>query len=224
MFETIKDAFYITKGRIILLQPLIIFLLVTTFATLPLKSLSNSPIAFYAVLLNLLLLSVAFCCGWFGMVKKAILTFDKNELNNRSSADDIKLFKEFFPSVGEYFLPACGAFLILGIISTLFSILIFKVGTHFFANTDLLAQMFNQTMMPIDKQREFLTSLSDTELLTLNKYIFYFAFFYFLFNIMFLFFPAILFLKTKNPLKVLFQSICCAFKKPLLTIGIYFYL
>lgn len=224
MFKTIKDAFFITKNKIILLQPLIIFLLILTFAVLPLKPLANNPLAFYAVFINLMLLSIAFGCGWFGMIKKAVLSFDFSSPSKHGSREELNLFKEFFPAVGDYFLSLCAASILFVIISTGFSILIFKIGTHIFSNTDLLVQMFNQSMMPLDKQKEFLASLSQAQLFVLNKYIFYFAFWYFLFNLLFMFYPAIIFLETKNPFKALFKSVCFVFKKPLLVIGIYFYL
>ena len=224
MLKTIKDSFFITKNKIILVQPLIIFLLILTFAVLPLKSLANNPVAFYAVFVNLLLLAVAFCCGWFGMIKKAVLSFVSSPDVKSSSKEELNLFKEFFPSVGDYFLPMCVAAVLFFAISTGFSVLIFKIGTHFFSNTDLLVQMFNQSMMPLDKQKEFIASLSQTQLIVLNKYIFYFAFWYFLFNILFMFYPAVIFVETKNPFKALIKCMCFTFKKPLLVIGIYFYL
>ena len=101
MFKTIKDAFLITKNKIIVLQPLILFLLIMTFAVLPLKALNGNPVAFYAVLLNIILLTVAFCCGWFGIIKKTVLNFDFESPSKHGSAEDLALLKEFFPSVGE---------------------------------------------------------------------------------------------------------------------------
>jgi len=221
MFKIIKYAFLITKNKIILMQPLIIFLLILTFALTPLKALHENPVAFYAVLTNIALMTIAFFSGWFGMIKKTVLDFDEQKTNNQKSAqDDLNLLKEFFPSVGEYFLSMCGCALILSVCFCAISYLF----AHYFANNDLVMQMLNKTIQPVAQQKEFIESLSTEQLLTLNKYIFSFAFASFLFHIMILFYPAVIFFKTKNPFTALFESIKCIIKKPLFTIGIYFYL
>lgn len=225
MFKIFKNSLQITKDNLILIQPLIIFLLIISFALYPLKALQNNTTAFILVLINFSLLCFAFCAGWFGMIKKAVLNFKYKQMGVEYEAkNEIALLKSFFPAVGQYFLPVCGFGFLFILLSFVFSQVVFKLGMYLFSDINILIDLLNASSKTVQEQINFLNSLSTEQLLLLNKWVFYFSFAYFIFNLFMFFAPAILFFKSKNPFVVLWRSILCPLKRPVATIGLYFYL
>lgn len=216
MLKILKQSFFILKQNIIITQPLIIFLLILTFLITPLQSLKQSNWIFL-IIINLALLTVAFISGWFGMIKQTIFNH-KLQLTDKQTS--LELLKKFFPSVGEYFLPTCLAGIVFIIINFIFAFATIKIGNYLFSDISVFIQMLQSTTKPIAEQKAFLEALSSGDLLLLNKWILFFIFSYFLTNILLLFYPAILFFKTKNPFKIAFYSVLCVFKKPLFAIGL----
>lgn len=225
MFKIFKNSLQITKDNLVLIQPLIIFLLIISFALYPLKALQNNTTAFILVLINFSLLCFAFCAGWFGMIKKAVLNFKYKQMGvEYESENEMTLLKSFFPAVGQYFLPVCGFCFLLIILSFIFSQFIFKFGMYLFLDANILIEFLNQSSKSPQEQVNFLNTLSATQQILLIKWLLYLIFSNFIFNLFIFFSAPILFFKSKNPFVVLWHSILCVFKKPINTIGLYFHL
>lgn len=225
MFKIFKDSFLILRDNLILIQPLILFLLVSTFSVAPLQNTQQQNFIFWFVITNILLLCSAFCAGWFGMVKKAVLNYRYKQMGVEYEAEnEMTLLKSFFPAVAQYFLPVCGFCFLLIMLSFVFSQFVFKFGMYLFSDANILIEFLNQSSKSPQEQVNFLNTLSATQQILLIKWLLYLIFSNFIFNLFIFFSAPILFFKSKNPFVVLWHSILCVFKKPINTIGLYFHL
>ncbi|MBO5948334.1 hypothetical protein J6Q66_05815 [bacterium] len=225
MIKIFKNSFLITKNNLILIQPLILFLLITSFSVLPLQKLQQNAYGFYLVLLNILLLCSAFVAGWFGMIKKAVLNYRYKEMGVEYETNkDISLLKSFFPSVGQYFFPTCALGLLLSLITFVFIQVMAKVGLFLFSDISLLVKTLEISAKSVGEQVTFLNSLTTEQVMLLNKWLVFFMVTHFLFYLFLVFSPTIMFFKSKNPFIVLGQSISCVFKRPIVVISICIYL
>lgn len=225
MIKIFKNSFLITKNNLILIQPLILFLLITSFSVLPLQKLQQNAYGFYLVLLNILLICSAFVAGWFGMIKKAVLNYRYKEMGVEYETNkDISLLKSFFPSVGQYFFPTCALGLLLSLITFVFIQVMAKIGLLLFSDISILVKTLEISAKSVAEQVTFLNSLSPEQVILLNKWLVFFMVTHFLFYVFLVFAPAIMFFKSKNPFVVLGQSISCVFKRPIVVMSVCIYL
>lgn len=197
MFKYIKDSFNLTNKYIILATPLILFSLLLSVYVLVISS-SNMIFALMFAFILVVLMIAAFLSGWFGMVKDCVSKDDFEEPN--------MLIKNFSSGVGEYFLSVLGMIFNVFVLSALIVLAAYFTGMKFIGDIGITPEALSKSMESVTTMKEFLLSLSDTQLLKLNLWnLLLFASMsvtYFLF----MFYPPALFFKTKNPFKALVAS------------------
>ncbi len=193
----IQKAFDITRENLILAQPLIIFMIVLSFTLAGLAMQSNK-ITYYVFAVANILLSTAFVAGWFYMIKQGIY-FNKRIENGeyrkpeeRASAS-FALGKEFFPGVGEYFLPATFTTAVYLVVAAIVTFLIYKAGIHFLPNPDIdINKLYAASNSTPAEMKNFVLSLSFEQIKALNLWIYYIGLSFFIFSFLTLFwFPAV---------------------------------
>lgn len=224
-FKAINKSFGITWRNLILTQPFILFMLIFSILSGGLAGVMRNNAAFIVCTLSLLLLITAFLAGWFYMTKKTI-SFD---LDDTTEADDkayksFGLVKQFFPGVGEYFLPVT----LLGILYLLFTLcvvfLAFKLGIKYIGMPDIDIAKLNAAADSSRDMQAYFSTLPYDKVLSIVKWVSY----SFLIAIGIQFFtmwwiPA-LFYNTKNPLKAFLLGIKFLFRKFGASLGIMLFL
>lgn len=178
MSSLIKKAFDITKENLIIAQPLILFLIILMFTTSTLMQQTNK-YAYVIFLIANLLLCTAFLAGWFYMIIKAIAHNKKAEngeyKNNQEKTEaSMALGKEFFPGVGDYFLPMTFTMLFYIAVYLLILFVSFKAGLKFIPHPQLnwVEFMTAANSTPVEMQK-YVSTLSFTQLKSLNLWMFY---------------------------------------------------
>lgn len=209
MSSLIQKAFNITKENIIIAQPLILFLLITTFTFSALMQQTNK-IYYLVFSVANILLCTAFIAGWFYMIKQAIWHNKKVENDEYRNDDDKRaasnaLSKEFFFGVGEYFLSITYTTLVYIVLYGLLVYLSFKAGLRLLPNPHINPHDFMTAVnsTPAEMQK-YVYSLSFDQLKAMNIWMLFIGgiFSVFTFLTMFLF-PAV-YDKKETSLKMLF--------------------
>lgn len=233
----IKKALDITKENIILAQPLVIFMIVLSFtlAGLAMQAHKGSYMVF---LIANVLLCTAFFAGWFYMVKQGILlnrrveNGEYKDPQDRASAS-IGLGKEFFPGVGEYFLPMTLTMIIYTAAYVLVLFLGYKAGMHFLPNPHLdvnqIYSMANATPAEIQK---YVYSLNLEQLRAINLWMLFMGTIVTVFTFLTMFmFPAVFDKKSEKkelffftPFTAFNRNLVFIFKNFLGSIGILLFL
>ena len=222
-FMYIKRAFGITKDNIILAQPLVLYLVVISLTMAGLAQQGNKT-AFMVFALANILLTTAFCAGWFYMVKKTIEHSKKEfEKSEEQSMASFALVKDFFPGVGEFFLPV--TFLII-IYTTLFFAVMYlgyKFGLHALPHPHINWPEMMAAQTP-EQMQKFVHSLSFTQIKILNLWMFYMGAVFFLFSFLTLFlYPAMIY-DSKNPFIAFWINIKFVFKNFFGSLGLLIFL
>jgi len=114
------------------------------------------------------------------------------------------LLKIFPAGVGEYMLPVVGMIFNILLISFAFIAISYFVGMKFIGSTGISPEAFAKALESTALLKAFVASLTEEQLIKLNCWnlliLFTLAFMYF----MVVFYPPVLFLKTKNPFRALF--------------------
>lgn len=219
----IKKAFIITKENIILAQPLVLYLVIISITMAGLAQVPNK-IAYYTFLLANILLTTAFFAGWMYMTAKTIEHSRKEfEKPEEKSFESVKLIREFFPGVGEFFVPITFAIALYlgGYALVLF--LGYKLGTHILPAPDVDFGKMLTAQTP-EQMQKFIMTLSMHQLKVLNIW---FAFMgavstIYTFLTMFLF-PALIY-DSKNPFIAFWKNLKFIFKNFLGSLGVMFFL
>lgn len=169
----IQKAFNITKNNIIIAQPLVIFMLIITLTTAALTQQTNK-IAYIIFAAANVLLCTAFFAGWFYMIKKAVehnKKVENNEYKDDKEAAEASfaLGKEFFPGVGEYFLPMTFTIIAYVVVYALLLFFSYKSGLRFLPHPHINWTEFmtaaNSTPMEMQK---YVMTLSFDQLKAIN--------------------------------------------------------
>ncbi len=206
MFSFIKESFALTNRNIILATPLIFFSLISNLYIL--FSLGGSLVSLLIAFSLFILMVGAFISGWGYMLK---LCVSDNEHEDASS-----LIKEFPAGVGEYFLPVLGSMLIIFVISSLIFAVTFFTGMKLIGDVGIPPEALNGMLASSTALKDFVTSLSDEQLLKLNAWnLLLLAGMIVEYFVVLFYFPA-LFFKSKNPLKALVFSLKDLFSRKFL--------
>ena len=174
----IQKAFDITKENIILAQPLIIFMIVLSFTLAGLAMQANRSSYMVFSVANILLCT-AFFAGWCYMIKQGIY-LDKRVQNGEykkseeRAAASMALGKEFFPGVGEYFLPMTLTTAVYSIVFFSAAFLFYKLGLNILPHPHLDLNKLYAVMnsSPVEMQK-FVYSLSYEQLRAINLWVLY---------------------------------------------------
>lgn len=169
----IQKAFEITKENIILAQPLVIFMIVLSFTLAGLAMQANRASYFVFAVANILLCT-AFFAGWFYMVKQGIYLskrVDNGEYKKpeERAAASLALGKEFFPGVGEFFLPMTATIAIYTLIYAALLFGAYKLGLQLLPHphVDINKLMTAANSTPVEMQK-FVYSLGYDQLKAIN--------------------------------------------------------
>lgn len=170
----IQKAFELTKDNIILAQPLIIFLIIISFTMTGLANQTNH-IAYVVIFTANVLLCTAFFSGWFYMIKKAVKNANREFKNPQEKAEaSLALGREFFPGVGEYFLPVSFTIVTYFVVYILLLFTSYKAGMYFLPNPELdwhkLMSMGNASVVEMQK---YVASFSFEQLRAINLWMLY---------------------------------------------------
>lgn len=174
----IKKAFATTKENLIIAKPLILFLIILTFSTSALSQQADR-IAYVIFLTANLLLCTAFLAGWFYMIIKAIkhqkiadfggYANDKEKMKASSA-----LGKEFFPGVGDYFLPITFTMLFYAAVYILLMFVSFKAGLRFLPHPQInWAEFMTAANSTPVEMHKYVLSLSFAQIKAINLWMFY---------------------------------------------------
>lgn len=178
MKNMIKKAFDMVKDNIILAQPLVIFLVIISLTTAGLYKQTNH-VAFLFILIANILLITAFFSGWFYMIKKGATHMKKVE-NEEYKNDEEKtaasfgLIKEFFPGVGEYFIPMSFTIITYCVVYALIIFLCIKLGLRFLPDPHIdynkIMSFSGSSMVEIQK---YISTFSYAQLKAINLWMLY---------------------------------------------------
>lgn len=219
----IKQAFKVTKDNIILAQPLVLYLVVVSLTSAGLSRVPASPV--FSVFFGAnILLSTAFFAGWFYMCAKTV-EHEKTEYKSpeEKSIASVKLIKNFFPGVGEYFLSVTSAILLYTGIFAIILYLAFKAGTHFIPNPYINFAKIMAAQTPAQMQ-DYIMTLTPVQIKLLNLWFMYMGGVSFVYTFLTMFwFPALIF-DTKNPFSAFWKNLKFIFKNFFGALGIVAYL
>lgn len=219
----LKRAFEITKDNIILAQPLVLYLVIISLTTAGLAHVPNQN-AFYAFLVANVLLSTAFFAGWMYMTSKTIeLSKQEFEKPEEKSFASLKLIKDFFPGVGEYFLPMTITIaLYLGIFGIIM-FLAYKAGLHLLPHPQVDWAKMLAAQTP-EQMQKFIFALSMPQLKALNLWFMFMGLIssVYAFLTMFLF-PALIY-NSKNPFLAFWINLKFIFNNFLGSLGVLIFL
>lgn len=230
----VQKAFELTKDNIILAQPLIVFLILISLTLAGLAQQKNH-IAYFIFLVSNILLTTAFFSGWFNMIKAAAENTKKTFENEQKKAEaSMSLLGQFFPGVGEYFLPVSLTIVVFFAIYALLIFVSFDVGTKFLPNPNLDFQKIIalNTAGPMEIQK-YVYSLGFEQIKAINYWMLYFFTIASVFSFLTMFwFPAI-FDKNKegkkdfvlySPFFAFNRNICFLFKNFFPSLGLLIFL
>ena len=188
MFKIIKESFKITNSNIIIATPLIFFSLVSSLYLIFSQGGSQIGLLFSGLLFFLML--GAFLSGWFMMIMKAV---------KEPEIEDNKLISEFPSGVGEYFLNILLMVVIISLVTAGIIALAILAGKKYIGGFGVSAAQFGQALADVESMKKFVSSLSQEQLIKINAWN-CLLFFAMVFNyFIFMFYPAAIFFKKKNP-------------------------
>ena len=203
MLNCIKTGFQLTNKYIILATPLILFSLLSSLYVL--FSFRGELINVILSLVLFVLMLGAFLSGWAYMLKKCVLKQNDDDPN--------LLIKEFPSGVGDYFLPVLGLICNIFLLSALFLLGAYLVGTKFIGDVGISAQALSKAFDSMEALKLFMMSLSKEQIIKLNAWNFLILitmsveYFLLMFQL-----PTLVF-KCANPFKAFFISLKDLFSK-----------
>lgn len=225
MIKYFRQAFKITNENIILATPLVLFLLLLNIYMEFAKNAPAKPFAVIVLLATILFMISAFFAGWLYMIKKAVDLEKREFLTDEERAkESFDLFKEFPVGIGEYFFSFIGGLILYAFLFVVASVVVFKFGMHFIGNVGLSVSNMHLAVSSSAGLKTVLSSMSAEQLTRLNQWNLLILFSTVLFSFLTLFwFPHII-IKSKNPIKSLFQSMLYILKNPISTIALFIYI
>ena len=118
MKKNIQKAYKILRNNLLYFQPLLIYLMIISFALPVIMSAKVSVHPKTVLTISMFLLTVANIAGWFHINKLAVISYDENDEPDIVAEKNITNFKTYFSGVGENF----GKVLLGGIIFLVFYI------------------------------------------------------------------------------------------------------
>lgn len=209
----------------ILVQPFVIYLIIISFTSGALYTNKIEGFAFFVLLVSNLFLTGAFIAGWFFMAQK-IIEHSKKVFDKKTDKDmaSIAIIKQFFPGVGEYFLPIS----VFGFLYfALFILLIYttyRIGLHFLPHPMITITQLQLASSSAEASKAFAESLSSAQLLTINYWILLISSVSFVYIFLTTFWPVMIINKTKNVVTALFESLKFTWKNFFSVLGILIFL
>ena len=116
MLKIIQKSFNILRNNTLFVQPLLMFLLTVLSVMLFLNGRTLLFPARITLLVSLILMFIAFCSGWFYIIKQGILSYNENDSKAEITEKSIANFKKFFEGIGGNFLRLLFTFLLLFVV------------------------------------------------------------------------------------------------------------
>lgn len=145
MKNIFKTSFDLIKFNSIFVQPIILLFIVLSFANGFILRMRGFTIPFFALLISVVLLSVAVQAGWFYINSLAVKCSDKEYEDKQARFVDVNQnFGKFFVGVGESFLNTLLADIIIFLAFVGVCYLIFRYGMHHIGSPSVLFSLFNE--------------------------------------------------------------------------------
>lgn len=220
MLKTFKDAFIILRDNQMIVQPFILYILVTSYTTRTLFYAGGNPVLYSVSALSAFLLTAAFLSGWFFMAKSAVQEFVQPKTEEAEAAEEavrkpdagFSILKQFFPGVGEYFLSISAALFIYFVLFVVAIIAALKLGNLFLANPNISFAQIQALTVSAESAKKVVSALSDSQILLINKWSLYLFLVSTVYNFVTMLFFAAIFYESKNPFVAFFKSIVVLLK------------
>mgnify|MGYP006870483952 CR=1 FL=1 len=215
-------TFHIVRNNLILVQPLLFFMLLAGVFSSSLSGITTITPAAIVLIISNIALFCAFLAGWYHMIHKSIVLQTKPAKSEEERAvESVKLFNEFIPGVGRYFLD-----IVIGLI--LFFVLLFIVmnitgfiGQHYIGIPEgITKQDLSTALINEENAIKFLNSISNADKIKISKWYILTMTTSGLFSYLTMFWaPAII--AGNNPFKAYLISLKTVLKRPIATISIF---
>lgn len=222
--ELFSRSYNILKNNLILMQPILLFMLVTVMISPNNEQINVHSASFIMYILSLSALACAFIAGWYSMFNKCIAVsenqgFSSDEERARFS---INLFREFFPGVGKYFLNVTIGTILYSIVFLTLSFLIFKVAHHFIGDiTSINLNDYLSVQGSQDKALALYNKINNADKIRITIWYMIYIFFGNIFSYLTMFWIPALINKNLTPVMAFIESFKTIFKKPIETFIIY---
>lgn len=221
--ELFSKTYDLVKTNLILVQPLLLFLLLLGFILAPLSVHGVINMASIIMVFSVLGLFCAFLAGWFNMIHRCIKLSAKQGLTPEEKAlNSIKLFSDFFPGVGKYFLKVVFGLIIYVFLLILVINFVGIIGQHFIGFPQSLTPVeLSNSLVNEDKAMELLNKMSDIDKIKLAKWNILTIALTGLFSYITMFWIQAIVSANKNPIAAYFESLKTVIKNPVTTLLIY---
>lgn len=211
--KLVPSAFNLLRVNTVLVMPLLIFLLLLVVIFSPVGS------ANIFVMVAILALKSVFLSGWLNMFHMCIENNKNDALSDEEKTfDSLDLYKAFFPGVGKYFHKIFWGILLYILIINLVEAAIFHFLGHF--------ESFSLNNLPknIESKADlisFFEKISPADKISLIKLTTVYLSFIFFFSYLIMFWPQLVIVEDKNPIKAFGGSIKTVLSDPLNTFLIF---
>ena len=138
MKNTLRKSFNILKNNSLFIQPLLLFFLIILSIMIFLNGRTLLSYAKISLLVAFLLMFIAFCSGWFHIIKLGITTYNENDSKEEIIEKSINNFKKFIEGIGEKFLKLLGTYFFLFIIYSAIIFVAAKLCLHYFGLPEII--------------------------------------------------------------------------------------
>lgn len=211
-------AYKLVSQNVVLVQPLLIFMLLTSLIIPSAASLVSAPlIAVCFLLISIFALNSAFIAGWYCMFKEAIALSSKPVVSKEQYTENsISIFKTFTPGVGKYFVQTLLAMIVYFAVPLVFLVIVGYLATHGLGYTKALT--LSQKLLSVKTQSEIvsiLSTISKNDLAYLDKLSILTMIGFAVWNYLSLFYLQAVVMLQKSSLKAFVQSFKAVLKYPL---------
>lgn len=186
-----QKVFSLTNKYIVLATPLILYSLFSSVYLVASMSSGKIINLLFAALL-FMLMTAAFIAGWFNMIKNAIMTPNREDVNS--------LIKDFPEGVGEYFIASVGMLVVMFLFLIFMFTMSYLIGANVIGDPGVSAEALSSALKNTAALKSFVATLSMEQLTKINLWnMLILGTMTIIYYLMFLYIPVVFF-KNKNPL------------------------
>lgn len=215
IFDLFKKSLKLVNNNLILIEPLLIFCLLSIIITYPLRLDTGLSVAKIVLIASLGCLLCVFNAGWLNMFHKSIEKDYNNE--NNENANQIGLIKEFFPGVGQYVFTIAGGI----IIYLIFLVIIAIIGIKFIGIPDIFTHKNLLTSIQTEADAiKFINSITPADKIKIGAWDLMILIILPLLSFLTMFWRQAVIALDKNPIAAYWESLKTVAKNPLNSIMI----
>ncbi|MFA6990123.1 MAG: hypothetical protein WC197_08655 [Candidatus Gastranaerophilaceae bacterium] len=221
--ELFVKTFKLVKYNLILIQPLLIFMLLFGMLVNIISGTVKTGPALIVLIVSFVGLFCAFLAGWFSMFHKCVQnSMNENIDELQMTEKSLKLFHEFIPGIGKYFIKVLLGGILYVVLYYLFLQLAGYIGQHYIGfPAGITQQSLVQASYSEAKSVEFVNKLSSPDKILLVKNYLLILFTTGIFSLITMFWLPAIIADDKNPFSAYVTSFLKVFQKPFQTMAIF---